>query len=169
MAQVISRRPLTFDDFDAVVRDVETLQANGFERAGRWDLAQVCEHLNDWLRYPIDGYPRPALPIRLAIGILRPLVITKALRQILANGTMPAGRMTLPETVHPPGCDEDRAVTKFRDTIQRFQAFDGPFQTSPMFGTLGRDQMIQLQLIHCAHHLSFLIPKESNGGNPDEP
>ena len=63
----VARRPLKFDSLDAVVRDAENLLASGYDRAGNWDLAQVCGHLAEWLRFPMDGFPKVPLLIRQAV------------------------------------------------------------------------------------------------------
>jgi hypothetical protein len=156
---------LDFGDFDAVVRDAESLAAGGYDRAGGWDLAQVCLHLAEWMRFPLDGFPRPALPVRLMLWLLRHTMGRRIGRRILATRSMPSGRPTLRETVSAPGGDEAAAVEQLRQVVARFQAHAGPFHPSPLFGDLEREEWAQLQLIHCAHHLSFLIPRSREAGD----
>jgi hypothetical protein len=43
----------------------------------------------------------------------------------------------------------------------RFEAHDGPVRPSPLFGATTKDEALRPQLEHCAHHLSFLIPRSS--------
>jgi hypothetical protein len=157
--QTPSRRKLDFRDFDAVLRDVDALAAGGYDRAGAWDLAQVCGHLADWMRFPLDGFPRPALPLRVVIWLMRHTIAPRLLRRILAERSMPGGRPTIPETVKPGGADQAAAVDQLRQVVARFRAHTGPLHPSPLFGALDREEATQVQLIHCAHHLSFLIPK----------
>jgi hypothetical protein len=159
MQTVPARRQLDFHDFDAVIRDVESLAAVGYERCGRWELAQVCRHLAEWLRFPLDGYPKPPAPIRLMLWTLRKTIGKRELRKILESRQMPGGGPTLPETVPSSGGNEAEAVEDLRRIIARFRAHDGPFYPSPLFGQLGAEDCTQLQLIHCAHHLSHLVPK----------
>ena len=45
--------------------------------------------------------------------------------------------------------------------IQRFQQHQGSLHPSPLFGPLTRQQWDDLHVIHCSHHLGFLIAKES--------
>jgi hypothetical protein len=153
------RRRLDFQDFDAVIRDAEALAAGGYDRAGQWDLAQVCGHLAEWLRFPLDGFPSPPLPIRLMLWALRNTVGRRKLRTILESRAMKSGAPTLPGTVPAPGGDEAAAVERLRQAVARFRAHAGPFHPSPLFGDMDRETATQLQLIHCAHHLSVLIPR----------
>lgn len=159
-----SRRTLRFNDLDEVVREVESLRASGYDRAGKWDLAQTCAHLADWMRFPLDGFPRPPAPIRAMLWALKKTVGQRKLRQYLEAGAMPSGKPTLPETVAAAGGDETVAVERLRQTVARFKAYSGPLHPSPLFGELDKETATRLQLVHCAHHLGFLVP--SNHGRP---
>jgi len=154
----VERRKLTFASLDEVVVDAENLLAKGYERAGNWDLAQVCSHLADWLRFPIEGFPRPPLPIRMLLWTLRNTVGKAKFRQYLAEG-MPAGKPTMPQTVAQPGGDPTAAVTKLKQAVAKFKAYTGEIHPSPLFGAMNKDEAMRLQLVHCALHLSFLVPK----------
>jgi hypothetical protein len=156
----VIRRELAFATLDEVVRDAENLQANGYERAGNWDLAQVCSHLAEWMRYPLDGFPKIPLLLRPMFWLLRATMGKKIRRKILAEG-FPAGGRTMPQTVFAPGGDAAAAVAKLKEVAGRFQAHTGPVHPSPLFGAMNKDEALQLQLKHCAHHLSFLVPRAS--------
>ena len=160
-----ARRELDFGDLDAVDSDLKSLQARGYLQVGRWDLAQVCGHLGEWMRFPLDGFPKPPIPVRLMLWSMRLTVGRRLLRKTLQARSMPSGGHTLPETVPPPGGDEPAAVERFRQVLRRFRAHDGRFHPSPLFGEMDRETLTQLQLIHCAHHLSFLVPRDKSGGH----
>jgi hypothetical protein len=153
------RRELAFRDLDEVIADAERLQAQGYEKAGNWDLAQVCGHLSEWMRYPVDGYPRAGCFIGTVLWLMKVTVGKKIFRKVLATGTMRSGGPTMKETVPEPGGDTSAAVNRLKETVQRFKAHAGEYQPSPLFGRLTRDEALKLQLVHCAHHLNFLIPK----------
>ncbi len=154
-----SRRKLHFETLSEVLRDVESLLAGGYESLGRWDLSQTCQHLADWMQFPLDGFPSQPAPIRGLLWLLRHTIGRRQFQQILATGRMPAGGPTLRETVHAPCGGNSAAVDPLRHAIARFDAHTGPLHPSPVFGTMDHGQCRQLQMIHCAHHLSFLRPR----------
>jgi hypothetical protein len=156
------RRQLDFKTLDDAAADAERLRRDGYDKAGNWDLAQVCSHLTEWMRFPMDGYPKTPLVIAPMMWLARKTVGRKILDKILAKGFEPGGR-TLPETVPAPGGDEAAAVARFRQTVERFGRHNGPFHPSPLFGQMTRDEWTRLNLAHCAHHLGFLVPRSSHG------
>jgi hypothetical protein len=159
MSTTLQRRRLVFNDLDAVVRDAESLLATGYEKAGNWDLAQVSGHLADWMRFPVEGFPKPPVPIRAMLWVMKKTIGPKKLRQYLAEGDFPSGQPTAQQTVPPPGGDATTAVDKLRSSVERLKAHNGPIVPSPFFGPMDKETCVQLQLVHCAHHLSFLSPK----------
>ncbi|WLD13611.1 DUF1569 domain-containing protein [Planctellipticum variicoloris] len=151
-----SRRELHFESLDDVLRDVESLQAGGCESLGRWELSQTCLHLADWMQFPLDGFPRQPAPIRGLLWLLRHTIGRRQFQRILATGRMPAGGPTMPETVHVSGGEDAAAVERLRHAVARFEAHTDSLHPSPLFGPMDHNQARRLQLIHCAHHLSFL-------------
>jgi hypothetical protein len=154
------RRQLVFNDLDAVVRDAERLQVGGYEKVGNWDLAQVCNHLADWMGFPIDGFPNPPAPIRAVLWVVKKTVGRKKLLGYLKEKSFPAGKPTMPQTVHPAGGDVRAAVERLRQSVGRLKTYTGPIVPSPLFGPMTKDEAVGMQLVHAAHHLSFLIPKQ---------
>src|SRR5262249_59941626 len=55
--EAMPRRPLRLADLDAALGDAEQLLAAGYDRAGSWSLAQVCDHLARVLTLSLDGFP----------------------------------------------------------------------------------------------------------------
>jgi Protein of unknown function (DUF1569) len=153
----IERRKLSFATLDEVVADAENLQAKGYDRAGNWDLAQVCSHLADWMRFPLEGFPVPLL-LRPILWMMKVTVGKAKFRKYLAEG-MPAGKPTIPSTVAASDSDPVAAIAKLKQSVERFKAHTGAIIPSPLFGAMNKDEALRLQLVHCAHHLSFLIPK----------
>ncbi len=152
-----TRRTLTFAAIDDIVRDAEHLLAVGYEAAGKWDLAQACGHVAEWLRFGMDGFPTPPLAIRPMFWVLRNTIARRELRKMLASGRMPSGP-TVKETIPAPGGDPAVALAKLRETVERAKAYTGELKPSPFFGVLTRDEWVGLNRVHAAHHLSFLVP-----------
>jgi hypothetical protein len=155
----MSRRELRFNDLDEVVADVHHLHQTGYQAHGKWDLSQIANHLADWMSYPMDGFPKMPLLIRGIISLLRVLKGKQLYREFVQAQRMPTGRPTAPATVHSPSENPSAAVERVLSTIERLRAHRGPLHPSPLFGELEYDQLVSLQLAHCAHHLSFLTPK----------
>ncbi|MBL8867280.1 MAG: DUF1569 domain-containing protein [Planctomycetia bacterium] len=154
------RRPLRFDSLAEVVRDAENLLANGYDKAGNWDLGQCANHLAYWLTCPIDGFGKAPLVAQAFLWFARNTVGPGQLKKILANG-FPPGGMTDPASVKPSDGNDAAAVQKLKTAVARFEAHDGPIVPSPFFGPMDKDTNRKLQQVHCAHHLSFLIPKQA--------
>jgi hypothetical protein len=153
------RRPLRFNDLDEVVQDAESLLTRGYDKAGNWNLAQVCGHLAEWLRFPVEGFPKAPAPIRAVFWVLRKTVGRKKLLTYITTGSFPAGKPTMPETVPPAGGDPREAIEKLKTGVDRLKAHTGPIVPSPLFGPMTKDEAVRMQLVHAAHHLSFLVPK----------
>ncbi|MFO0938725.1 MAG: DUF1569 domain-containing protein [Gemmataceae bacterium] len=152
------RRQLRFDSLDQAIADAENLLANGYDKAGNWSLSQVCDHLNDWITYPVSGYPKAPFPMGMVMWLLKVTMGGKIRRSLLTERTMPPGQPTVKTTVH--SVSEDAAsVAKFREAVERFMKYTGPIHPSPLFGAMDKDTADQLQRVHTAHHLSFLVPK----------
>lgn len=153
------RRELNFDSLDDVVRDAEHLLAVGYDKVGNWDLAQCCGHLSEWFRYQMDGFPKAPLLLRPVFWLFRNTIGPALGRKAFKAGTMRPGLPTVPQSVMPGGEDAAKAVATLGNTIDRWKAYTGRLHPSPLFGSMTKDEWMKGQLIHCAHHLSFLIPK----------
>jgi hypothetical protein len=162
MTQLDGRRTLVFSDLDDIVKDARMLLAKGYVSRGHWNLSQACSHIHEWLRFPVDGYPSVPLFLRPLFWALRSTIMPGKLRQLLADKSFPAGKPTMPQTVFPPNASSDEeAVRKLEATVERVRGHGGDWHPSPLFGKLDRQTHIQLQLVHAAHHLSFLVPKST--------
>jgi len=154
----VERRKLSFATLDEVVGDAENLLAKGYERAGNWDLAQVAGHLANWLSYPVEGFPKVTLVLRPVAWLVRTTAGKRMRDGIIANGFKP-GTRTVPETVPVAGGNPADAVARLRQAAERLKAHTGPIVPSPLFGPMDKDTAVRLQLRHCEHHLSFLVPR----------
>lgn len=154
------RRKLTFATLNDAVVDAENLLAKGYDKAGNWDLAQVCGHLALWVKYSMDGVPKPPLLLRPLFWVFRNTLAARQLRKLTAPAAaMPAGMPTVPQSVPPAGGAAAEAVAALRAAVERFEAHTGPLAPSPLLGRMTKDQLTAVHRVHAAHHLSFLVPK----------
>jgi hypothetical protein len=84
-----------------------------------------------------------------------------ALPWILKRRGMPA-KAPMPKLLRhdsptPPSIDE--AMAALEGAIVRARALPGTTIAHPAMGTIPLDDWHRLQLIHAAHHLSFLVPR----------
>ena len=161
MSDKPQRRQLQFNALDEIVPDAENLLAKGYAKAGNWDLAQVCGHLAEWLRFPVEGFPKAPAPIRAVFWVMRKTIGRRKLLTYITERSFPAGKPTMPETVMPPGGDPREAMEKLRKGVETLKAYTGTIVPSPLFGAMTKDEAVRMQLVHAAHHLSFLVPKTS--------
>jgi hypothetical protein len=146
-------RNLELRDFSDVVAELDRLHVAGYEKAGAWDLAQICDHLTYFIQGSLDGFTfRVPWLIKILLGRL-------VLRQILKKRRIKRGAPTPQKPLPQPGGDEAVAVAQLKKALQRLGAHQGELHDSPFFGHLTPEQWRELHLVHCTHHLGFLIPK----------
>jgi hypothetical protein len=147
------RRPLSFATLDAVMPDVDGL-LQGHRTVGTWSLGQICNHLAGPIIGSVDGFPEDVK----APWLLRVAVAPVVLRSLFKSGRMPEG-IKVPEKLLPKPALDDRAEAEaLRAALRLFTAHEGPTASHPFFGRMNRSQWDQLHRIHCAHHLSFVLP-----------
>jgi hypothetical protein len=152
-------RELAFADLGQVMPEVDRL-LEGYTPLGRWTLGQVCQHLTRSLVGTVEGLPGKA-----------PWLVRKTIgpwlgRRLLSRGRMPEGIRIKPEwNLAPTSGLNDRAEAEaLRGALSIFATRTEPFPEHPYFGPLDRRQWDRLHCIHCAHHLSFLLPACSDAG-----
>lgn len=144
------RRPLSFSGLRDVADEIGRLRAGAHARCGRWSLDQICRHLDASLTFAMRPGPHPAnTPQQDANRAM--------FEQVLASGRLPSG-IEAPPAFVPPDDADGSAVDALLVTLRRFDEFPGPFGPHRLFGNLTRDEMRTLAMIHCAHHLSHLVP-----------
>ena len=154
-------RRLHLATLDGVIAEVGRLYKDGYDRAGNWNLSQVCEHLADWASYPKDGFPPTPFAIRLLLGAMRTFSGKKMLHDFIASQSMKPNSPTMKQSIHSADGNEAESVARLKAVIHRLTEHRGEIHPSLLFGKLERAELISLQLAHCVHHLNFLIPKAS--------
>ena len=155
------RRELKFENWQQVRDDLNALR-QGYEQVGKWDLVQCAKHLNDWATFPIEGFPRAPFVMRMILGFFRATVGGGMLKKIISEGRMQDGGPTMPATVYAETAQDPNVILdKLLSTIDKFESHRGPIHPSPVFGPMEKDTAEQLQFVHFAHHLSWLVPTSS--------
>jgi len=153
------KRNPKYADFDAMMADVIELAAKGYERSGNWNLGQACSHIADWMRFPMDGFPVPPLPIRVIFWVMKRTVGPGMKRKILAEG-FKGGTPTAPETVPAEGeVSDQQGIAKLQETVDRLNAYNGEFHESPLFGSMDKEIVVKVSLLHAEHHFGYLQAK----------
>ena len=146
-------RQLELKGFPEVLAEIDCLQRSGYQKAGQWDFTQVCDHLTYFIKGSLDGHA-----FHVA-WLLKSLFGRCVLRRILKKRKMKAGVFTPQKPLPAPGGDEAAAVARLKEVIGRLQTHQGELHDSPFFGHLTPEEWRELHLIHCNHHLGFLVPK----------
>ena len=150
----MSRRKLNLATLDDAVAEARRLHERGYDRAGTWNLAQVCDHLTRLMTKSRDGFgdARFGWPMRLFGRLAKPLLVRMT--------SMPAG-VEGPPSFMPPAdlSDERAAIEAMERAVRRVQESGATFHPSPLLGTLTQAQWINIHRVHAAHHLGFLVPR----------
>ncbi|MCY2981482.1 MAG: DUF1569 domain-containing protein [Planctomycetota bacterium] len=154
----MQRRDLHFASLSEVQEDLKNLASGTYTKTAKWDLSQVAEHLADWMTFPIDGFPKPPWFVGILIGVMRATQGKSLYKKFVRDQRMATGAPTIPTTVYPASDSSAKSVERLLKAIDRLSAHRGPIHPSPLFGQLSYDELVALQLAHCAHHLSFLVP-----------
>ncbi len=153
-SDIAHRRQLDFRNWSEVLVDVDHLHRVGYLRAGKWDLSQVLDHVGEGLRTAVRGNSHQGP------WIIRKLLGPVLLKRILGQRRMKAG-IKVPDWWLPgPTHNESAAIDRFRSDVTSFEQLSTRPFPHPFFGQLSKSNWNDLALIHAAHHLSFLAPKE---------
>lgn len=151
----MQRRQLDLRDADGVIAEVNRLRTNGYQPLGKWNLGQMCEHLTGTMRFGLDPSNR-RLP-----WIVRKLVTNRAVANLLRTRSMPAG-IPVPRRLKPtssPETDDPGKIDEYLAVVAEIRDFQGPLPPFPLADQVSLENWKQIQWIHAAHHLSFLVPK----------
>ena len=162
MASESEPRPIVFNNLTQVVGELDSMVIRGYAQLGQWNLTQICGHLDLWMAYPMNGYPKPGIPVNLMLWVGKMTIGKRLLHKIITEKKMKPGAPTMPSTVLEAKHKTDQqAVDELKKTIAAFESFNGTVHASPFFGAMDYETARRLQLVHCAHHLGFLVPKKT--------
>lgn len=146
------RRARNLSRYDDIVAEVQRLAANGYTPTGKWNLSQICEHLNQLMRRSLDGFPEK-VP-----WIIRVTVGRYYRNQWIAKRNFAAGLPTLKPFLPTCTPDDPAPIAELGRIIDRLNTATS-LHPSPFLGRLSLDEWRTLHCVHAAHHLSFLTPK----------
>ncbi len=152
----MQRRQLDLPDLDAAVAEARRLHNSGYDKAGQWDLGQVCKHCSLPMHECIDGPTfKPSVFLKLIVKLSGAKGKFFATRSIKPGLPAPAGFVFAPADA----AGQAAAVEQLTEAASRFKQHTGSLHDHPLFGPLSRDQWHQFHTIHTAHHLGFLLPQ----------
>ena len=153
------KRKQKYADLDAMMSDVRSLLETGYTSHGNWNLGQSAYHVGEWMRFPMDGFPKPPLLIGAMMWVMKYTVAPGMKRKIFAEG-FSGGMPTAPETVSQPDSVSDaEAVEQLQKIVDRLSAFEGELIPSPLFGKMDIEMATKVALLHGEHHFGYLEPK----------
>jgi hypothetical protein len=83
-------------------------------------------------------------------------------RQVFETGQLPRQIPTPPALIPKDNLNPQEEADRLRQAIAAYKASPtGPVAPHRVFGPLTKEEWDSLQLIHCAHHLSFAVPTQT--------
>ncbi|QDT39902.1 DUF1569 domain-containing protein [Stratiformator vulcanicus] len=146
-------RELSLSSYPEIAAEIERLERAGYRPLGKWNLGQICKHLNYYFRGSLDGFGF-MMPWLARKFWGRPLVM-----KFLVEGSMRRGQMTAPQSVPKGEVDDAAEIAAAKELLSRLETADS-VHPSPLAGELSVEEWKRLHCIHAAHHLSFLVPEE---------
>ncbi len=153
-------RQLRFQSLDEVVQDVDHLASSGYSRGGNWSLGQASGHLAQWASFPMDGFPKPPLPIRMIFSLLKVTGMTKRMAENIFKEGFKPGTPTFKPTVPPSSIGDQEGIDQLKSVYERMKSFEAKLHPSPLFGEMSRADFEKATLLHADHHLAFLKPND---------
>ncbi len=150
----MTKRSLDFQTIEEVIDEINRLRHDKYQQLGKWNLAQICEHLSGTIKVGLDG-GFPQLP-----RLIQKIVTEPFVRRIIRTRRMASGMPTVKALKPAPiiEADQPAAIDECIAQFERANQATDPFPPHP-FGNLSAEQWKQLQCVHAAHHLGFLIPE----------
>ena len=152
----MERRKLNFTTFEDILSDVDMIHEKGYVKLGKWDLAQNLEHIRLTMESATQQKNFGIPPF------IRWILRKTFLKSLLTTRRMKSGFQTSKLLLPKPGAEdkehEAKEISAFKDAVSNFSEHQGEYLPNPAFGTLSRKEWQEVQKIHCAHHLSFLVP-----------
>lgn len=147
------RRELEFNSLHDAVAEVEKLAKGEVRTTGNHTFAQIVEHLarsHDMSTGKVVG-PRPPWYLRMMMPLIK--------GSILNGPAKPGFKLPAAAESHfwPNEVDIQQAIAHLKESVDNYYK-NGPLEVHPVFGKATREQIDNLNITHCAMHLSFVHP-----------
>jgi hypothetical protein len=145
-----ARPDLKYHSLDEVLADVDRLRSGPVEQAGQWNLAMTLDHMAKAMSAHDNPKVKPMpWPVRW--------IVRAGVHRMVRRGRYPSIKFPAPKRALPdPNVSLESACAKFRVVVEGLRTMQGPIVANTPFGDLSLDEFQKLQLLHAAHHLSFL-------------
>ena len=148
------RRSLAFDNVLQVLPEIRRV-APAHRCVADWSLAQVCHHLTASFIGAMEGFD-------LSNHRLKRFLLKRKMLQVALTKGIPRNYMVDPNLTPPPELDLEETIHALANAIQRYENHRGSLHAHPLFGMMSREVWDRVHCIHCAHHLSFVIPEPAS-------
>jgi hypothetical protein len=147
-----TKRSLRFESVDELLAEVERLRQAGYTKLGEWELPQMMDHIARQMTLLLEpGGPRVPWALQ---WIARRVIHRMAVRKKYLPFKARAAEQLKPS----PDATDASAYASLVAAVDRLRSLKGDLIDTHTFGTMSRHDYIQMQLVHAAHHLGFLIP-----------
>jgi hypothetical protein len=147
-----SRRPLKFKTVTELDAELDRLRPGKYTRAGKWSLPQVCHHLASVIEGSLQPAPNDEPTPEEAAIKAKFFGMVQSPQGMPEN--MPIGNAAL---IPGDNCTEAE-IDRLRGAFQTLGELPHKQVKVGRCGPVPVAELIDLHLIHAAHHLSFLVP-----------
>ena len=148
-----ARPDLKFSSYDEMLADVERLKG-GYDKTGQWDLPMILDHIG-------KGINAPWIP-QMKIPWPGSLIAQAIIRRMVNKQYYPNIKFHAPKAMQPTaGIPMETAYPAFIATVEKVKNYPDPVMKNTPFGDVPTELWQKLHLLHGAHHLAFLTPKNS--------
>ncbi len=154
----MKRRSIDFRSAEEVIDDINALRNTQYDRMGKWNLTQICEHLTGTMDGGMDGFG-----FRVP-WIFRATVARWGYRHALKKRKIGSGFPTFKilRPTYSEASDNDGLIDACIESCQRASSFNGSLKDYPLLDNLKVEDWRDFMWIHASHHLNFLIPTTSS-------
>ena len=156
----MKRRILDLRSCQDVVSEIESLRKMEYQKLGKWNLTQACQHLTATMKGGMHGFG-----FRFP-WILRVTVAKWGFDHGLRTRKLYAGLPTIQslKPTAPDGEEDQEIILQCIETCWEVHGFSGRIENYPLLNEVTTDDWREFMWIHASHHLGFLVSKADAQG-----